>query len=129
MESYDEPSQLPLSSSTSSVMNSDVSNPEVDPMRMHTGENSCAICGESFSDGGTLKRHQLTHTGEKQHKCNECGKFFARKDVLNEHIRIHTGEKPYGCDVCKKMFGRKSHLMRHKLTRHKGKHSDDELTS
>lgn len=47
---------------------------------------SCGICGKSFSQKSTVKRHQTVHTGEKKFKC-DCGKGFANRGNLIAHIK------------------------------------------
>ena len=46
---------------------------------------SCAECGKSFVQKFNLKRHKVTHTGEKLITCNLCKKVFADKDRLKTH--------------------------------------------
>lgn len=53
---------------------------------------------------GTLKKHMITHTGEKAHVCDECGNRFTTGFSLIKHKRIHSGERPYPCDYCPKRF-------------------------
>ncbi|XP_066275170.1 histone-lysine N-methyltransferase PRDM9-like [Branchiostoma lanceolatum] len=76
----------------------------------------CPHCSYSTDMSTDLKRHLLTHTGEKPHKCPTCGKGFTLKAHLQRHQRAHTGEKPYRCEECGRSFNRQSNLTRHMLT-------------
>ncbi|XP_070560309.1 zinc finger protein with KRAB and SCAN domains 1-like [Ptychodera flava] len=74
----------------------------------------CNSCGKQFSEDKHLKRHQMLHSNERQHRCSLCGMAFVRADHQRRHEKTHTGERPYGCNVCSKAFTRASHLKRHK---------------
>jgi Zinc finger, C2H2 type len=51
----------------------------------------------SFALAHALKRHNLSHTGEKNYPCNICGKSFATSHNLKQHSNVHLREKglPY----------------------------------
>ncbi|RZC38970.1 translational activator GCN1-like, partial [Asbolus verrucosus] len=60
----------------------------------------CNYCEMKFTTSGNLKRHVMTHTGERPHVCEFCGKGYIQLETLKEHRTIHTGEKPYLCMNC-----------------------------
>ncbi|XP_042242348.1 zinc finger protein 865-like isoform X2 [Homarus americanus] len=60
----------------------------------HNGEPvprpyQCGVCGKSFIRNEHLRRHVLTHSGEKPHACGTCGKAFSRREHLTKHMRSH----------------------------------------
>ncbi|XP_060785059.1 zinc finger protein 883-like isoform X2 [Neoarius graeffei] len=81
----------------------------------HAGEkqHQCSLYGKSFYQQSDLQKHQHMHTGEKPYHCSQCGKSFAQQGHLKKHQRAHTGEKPYHCSQCGKSFTRHCHLQRH----------------
>ncbi|KAJ2778619.1 Heat shock transcription factor [Coemansia javaensis] len=50
---------------------------------------ACSLCDSRFGRMEHVKRHQLVHTGERQHECPVCCKPFARKDNMVQHMRSH----------------------------------------
>lgn len=80
--------------------------------------SSCEVCGKSVAD---MRKHMLTHSGEKRHQCILCGSCFSIPGTLTVHMRMHTGERPFGCEDCGKRFTTRSHL-----TVHKRKHTREE---
>ena len=86
--------------------------------RWSNGRSPCAVCGKPVVD---MRKHLLTHSGEKRHQCILCGRSFGMASTLTVHMRSHTGEKPFGCEECGKHFTTRSHL-----TVHTRKHTREE---
>ncbi|XP_074084433.1 PR domain zinc finger protein 5 isoform X4 [Macrotis lagotis] len=77
----------------------------------------CQECNKKFITPNQLKRHMITHSGERTFKCDQCDATFKRKDTLNVHIQVvHDGHKKYKCDLCDKAFVTPSVLKSHKKT-------------
>ena len=49
------------------------------------GRYGCVYCEKLFTQKGNMRRHQLTHTGEKPYRCIVCGVAFKRKEQLTSH--------------------------------------------
>lgn len=45
----------------------------------------CGVCGRLFARKEHVRRHVLSHTGEKPFKCSDCARQFARQDILSRH--------------------------------------------
>lgn len=86
--------------------------------RRHQNEKDfkCEIdnCSMAFVSRNELKRHVLTHTGDRPYTCVYCPKAFTRLSYLKEHLNTHTGEKPFRCQFCGEMFSNSMSLHRHK---------------
>ena len=57
------------------------------------GEHVCEVCERPFANIYHLRRHELTHTGERPFPCDVCGRAFAVKGNLTVHKKIHSGTK------------------------------------
>ncbi|GFT77511.1 AAA-ATPase_like domain-containing protein [Nephila pilipes] len=74
---------------------------------------NCTFCDYSSPLSANVKRHLLTHTGERPFSCSVCGKGFIEKQSLTAHLLNHFGERPHKCNLCAKGFVRKSDLRAH----------------
>lgn len=83
-------------------------------------KHECDICGRCFNQAYRLKEHLYSHAGVKPHKCEICAKAFARRELVRAHMRTHTGEKPFKCDIeqCERAYGYQIDLRRHKYGAH-----------
>ncbi|KAJ1103353.1 hypothetical protein NDU88_000779 [Pleurodeles waltl] len=56
-------------------------------------------------------------------KCDMCEKTFPSLSKLRRHYLTHTGQKPFACALCGKCFRQSAHLKRHQVThKEKGLH-------
>ncbi|XP_050299761.1 zinc finger protein 99-like [Anthonomus grandis grandis] len=75
----------------------------------------CSLCGKKVRD---LKKHMLTHTGEKPYVCTFCNKGYGSSYALKIHSRQHTDERPYICNHCGYGFPQKVSLISHIKHKH-----------
>lgn len=50
---------------------------------------------------------------EARFQCGYCDKSFATPSKVKRHILTHTGEKPFVCQFCQRGFSQKVHMMEH----------------
>ena len=70
---------------------------------------TCAECAKTFT--GNLKKHVLTHFGDKPHKCADFGKAFAQGNHLKRHKLTHSGERRHNCDKCSGLYPEEVHVV------------------
>ncbi|XP_077452370.1 uncharacterized protein LOC144071280 [Stigmatopora argus] len=86
----------------------------------HVKRFRCGDCGKTYTTGGALKRHTMSHSGEKPYACTVCGWKSSRKCALVLHMMRHTGEKPHRCSLCGRRFRHTSSLSKHACLYAKG---------
>uniref|UniRef100_A0A0R3R0U1 Gastrula zinc finger protein XlCGF57.1-like n=1 Tax=Brugia timori TaxID=42155 RepID=A0A0R3R0U1_9BILA len=88
----------------------------------HSGEKtySCPVCKANFARFWDMEKHMMTHIGEKTYSCPVCKTNFVRFWDMKKHMMTHIGEKTYSCPVCKKNFVRFWDMKKHVMT-HIGK--------
>ncbi|XP_031617514.1 zinc finger protein 665-like [Contarinia nasturtii] len=85
---------------------------------IHTGDLpfSCNFCKKQFRTQGQVKVHERSHSGEKPFKCNQCSKAFAHRESLLTHSSLHSGHKRFGCHGCGARFSCITNLQAHRRT-------------
>ncbi|XP_050994357.1 zinc finger protein 235-like [Labeo rohita] len=63
-------------------------------------------CANRYPEGKTKKSHQ----------CDICFKFFSAPSKLKRHRVTHTGQRPFQCTQCQKSFTQPHHLKNHMLS-------------
>lgn len=76
-------------------------------------------CCKSFAHLSDLKRHRVLHTGNRPYKCDICGSSFADRSSRRRHQKDHEN-KPwnYACKVCKSSFKKPTQLEKHMSKTH-----------
>ena len=81
----------------------------------------CPFCSRSFPWSSSLKRHILTHTGDKPYKCPDCPLWFTTKSNCDRHL----AERPYKCQMCpSSTFSSQSNLRKHQHSKHRLNNGD-----
>ncbi|XP_043217635.1 ras-responsive element-binding protein 1-like isoform X2 [Amphibalanus amphitrite] len=94
----------------------------------------CRFCDRVFPWSSSLKRHELTHSGEKPYSCPHCPVHFTTKSNCDRHlVRKHSGgssgddsanaprpvERPFKCTLCpSSTFSTQENLSRHHAEKH-----------
>ncbi|XP_052122649.1 zinc finger protein 70-like [Frankliniella occidentalis] len=53
----------------------------------------CSTCGVVVSSTSNLKRHFMTHTGERPYRCTVCGVTYTQSNNLKRHYMFTHGQQ------------------------------------
>lgn len=85
----------------------------------------CSVCGFKTYTKGKLKRHMMSHTGERNYSCEICGKRFLYSYNVGQHInyvhkgiRVKVDEAKLTCHVCGLKFPKQWKVREHLAEAH-----------
>ncbi|GBP34237.1 Ras-responsive element-binding protein 1 [Eumeta japonica] len=86
------------------------------------GNNSGSDENKSESDTGTQppKKKSAYSLAPNRVSCQYCNRKFPWSSSLRRHVLTHTGQKPFKCPHCPLLFTTKSNCDRHLLRKHGG---------
>ncbi|CAN7985104.1 unnamed protein product [Ixodes hexagonus] len=74
---------------------------------------ACTKCRKIYKNRSSLKKHMMTHTGERNFECEKCHRKFRFKSVLQVHMKTHSREFPHECTKCPRKYATEQQLKKH----------------
>lgn len=85
--------------------------------KFHSQKTQCEVCRKSFSCVTTLKKHMVSHTGERNFSCTFCHKAYRHQKSLKQHLNTHVQGVPLeyniSCTECGSRFPNRNEFNRH----------------
>ncbi|XP_013163419.1 PREDICTED: LOW QUALITY PROTEIN: gastrula zinc finger protein XlCGF52.1-like [Papilio xuthus] len=81
--------------------------------KYHSIKTQCEVCKKNFSCITTLKKHMVSHTGERNFGCKICDKSYRHQKSLKQHMQVHDTKDNYTCSDCGNNFPNRNEFNKH----------------